>query len=491
MKNTQKNAGLLTLALFAGLATPAFAQSGGKRVINAGRIITQNGPDIVDGTIVIENGRITAIGKDLQVPWDAEVVDASELVAFPGFVEAHASRGMDRPNENLDVAAYLDIRDSIDPVNFYFEDSLRFGVTTINVQHGDNCVIGAQGMIVKPKGLTVEQMMVRPRSGVKVSASPKGGKSPATQAQTLRNAFTDLRMELENLVQEKKDGDDRARREALYQGRDYEGEDGKGKAMKGTAWKVDGLEAIPRVEIDEKLLPLLKIVEGDIPVYLNCESPMAVHTGLTIARENGFLKRTTLVLGSACWKAADEIAESGVPVILSSSLVHIERDPVTGEEKETFVPGVFQEKGVRFALQSRDQTNRSLWFQAAMCVGYGMERADALNAVTRTPAEILGLGKRVGSLEVGKDGNVVLFSGDPLSVTSLVEYVVIEGDLAYDRSQDVRQKHLIEGVQPQNTAPADDVELEDDAEDGADVKSDDSDEDGEKKKDKDSDEEDN
>ena len=307
----------------------------------------------------------------------------------------------------------------------------------------------------------------------------------------LRQTFVELKNDRDKLGQEKKDGNDRARREALYQGRDYDGEDGKGKAMKGTAWKVDGLEGIPRVEIDEKLLPLLKIVEGDIPVYLYCGSPMAVHTGLTIARENGFLKRTTLVLGSSCWKAADEIAESGVPVILSSSLVHIERDPVTGEEKETFVPGVFKEKGVRFALQSRDQTNRSLWFQAAMCVGYGMERADALNAVTRTPAEILGLGKRVGTLEVGKDGNVVLFSGDPLSVTSLVEYVVVEGDLAYDRSKDVRQKHLIEGVQPQNTAPADDVELEDDAQDGADVKTDDSDEDGEKKKDKDSDEEDN
>ena len=460
MNKSLRTAGVLTaaLGLLATLSPSATAQSGGKIVIKAGRIITLSGQDVIGGSIVIEDGRIQAIGTDVQVPWDAEVIDAPELTAFPGFVEAHTYRGMDRPNENVDVAAFLNVKDSIDPVNFYFEDSRRSGVTTINVQHGPECVIGAQGMIVKPMGLTVEQMLVRPESGVKISVSPKQGKSAATQAQALRQTFKELRLALEGLVQEKKDGDDRARREALYQGRDYEGEDAEGKAMKGTAWKVDGLEMVPRVEIDEQLLPLLEIVEGDVPVYLNCENPMDVHTGLQIARENGFLKRTTLVLGPACWKAADTIAEAGVPVVLDPNIVHVERDPVTGDEIETFVPGVFQEKGVRFALQSIDQTNRSLWFQAAMCVGYGMERPAALAAVTTTPAEILGLGKRVGTLEQGKDGNVVLFSGDPLSVTSHVEYVVIEGDVAYDRSKDTREQHLREGVRPPNTAPSDELD---------------------------------
>ena len=486
MNNSTLLAGVLALGLFTPVAS---AQSGGKIVINAGRIITQNGPDIIDGTIIVVDGRIEAIGKDVKAPWDAEVIDASHLTAFPGFVEAHTSRGMDRSNENLDVAAFLNVKDSIDPISFYFEDSRRVGVTTMNVQHGPNCVIGAQGMIVKPTGLTVEEMLLRPRSGVKISASPKSGKSAATQAQTLREAFGSLRLELEKLVQERKDGDDRARREALYQGRDFEGEDAEGKAMKGTAWKVAGLENIPRVEIDEKLLPLLKIVEGDIPVYLNCATPMAVHTGLEIARENGFLKRTTLVLGSECWKAADEIAEAGVPVVLSSTLVHTESDPVTGEDIETFVPGVFHEKGVRFALQSRDQTNRSLWFQAAMCVGYGMTRVDALNAVTTTPSEILGLGNRIGTLEAGKDGNVVLFSGDPLSVRSHVEYVVIEGNLAYDRSKDSREQHLREGVQPANTAPADDAGDEDSDEESDDDEDIDAEKDAEKP-DTDKDEED-
>jgi hypothetical protein len=140
--------------------------------------------------------------------------------------------------------------------------------------------------------------------------------------------------------------------------------------------------------------------------------------------------------------------------VLDANLVHRERDPLTGEEKETFVPGVFQGKGVKFALESANQSSESLWFQAAMCVGYGMSREDALASVTTSAAAILGLEDRVGSLAVGHDGNVVLFSGDPLSVTSFVEYVVLGGDLVYERAKDVRAKHLLEGLEPPNTAPA-------------------------------------
>jgi adenine deaminase len=112
---------------------------------------------------------------------------------------------------------------------------------------------------------------------------------------------------------------------------------------------------------------------------------------------------------------------------------------------------VFKKKNIRFALSSANATSESLWYQAALSVGYGISRTDAIASVTTVPAEILGLGKRVGSLEVGKDGNVLLFNGDPLSVTSWVEHVVIEGREVYDRSKDVRVKHLIEGRTPPNT----------------------------------------
>jgi imidazolonepropionase-like amidohydrolase len=430
----------------------ALAHADGKLAIKAGRIITQAGADIENGIILIENGRITAIGgADVKVPWDATVVEEPKMTAFPGFVEAHSSRGMDRPNENFDIAPFLNVRDSIDPVGFYFEDSLRWGVTTINVQQGNDCVIGAQGLIVKPVGITIEEMLVKLDAGLKMSASPKRGFSSASQAQALRKAFADLRHYLEDIVRDKKEGGDRAHREALFQGRDLEGEKSKGKAMSGSAWKVEGLELIPRGEIDEKQEPLLALVEGKLPAFFYCGRAMDVHRALEIARENGFLAKTTIVLSSAAWKAADVLAEAGVPVVLDGPLVHIERDPITGKEIETFVPRVLNEKGVRFALSSANPTTESLWYQAANAVGLGLARPVALAAVTSVPAEILGLGNRVGTLEVGKDGNVLLFSGDPLSINAFVEKVVVEGVQVYDRSKDTRVKAILEGKLPPGT----------------------------------------
>lgn len=443
----------LTFGLLA-LANDAHAGNG-KIAIKAGRVITMAGQDIVNGVITIEDGRITGVSADAKAAWDAEVLDHPELVAFPGWVEAHSNRGMDRPNENIPVAPFLDVRDSIDPISFYFEDSLRAGVLTINVQQGNACVIGGQGMVVKPFGLTIEQMLVKQGSGMKLVAGARPGRSRATQAQELRKAFLDLRQYLEKTVQDKKDGKDYARREALFQGKDLEKEENKkGRALESTAtWKLPGLELLPRGEIDDQKEPLLRLVEGKLPAFFYCDSGSSVSLALDVARTNGFLANTVLVLEGDSWKAADAIAEAGVPVVLSPNLTWIERDPLTGKETETFVPKVFHDKKVRYALQSQNPSAQSLWFQAAQCVANGIERKEAMEAATRTPAEILRLGKRVGSLEAGKDGNVVLLSGDPLSITSTVQYVVLGGNLVYDRSKDVRMKHLINGVEPNNTSP--------------------------------------
>ena len=446
---------ILVCAALAVPSAPPTAQSEGKLVIEAGRIITQAGPDIENGRIVISGGRIVAVGKadDVEKPWDATVLGGPKLVAFPGFVEAHTSQGMDRANENIDVAPFLDIRDSIDPVAYFFEDCLRYGVTTVCVQQGANCVIGGRGMIVRPTGMTVEQMTVRPLFGMKLSTRPKGGKSRATQMQALRFAFQDLKIYLEDLVEKEKDSQGFAKREALFQGRDLEAEKAQGRPMSSTGWKIADLELIPRGALDERYAPLLELVEGRYTAFLHCGDALGVAQALEVARANGILAKTVLVIEEDCWKAADLIAEAGVPVVLEGTLVDVQRDPITGEEIETFTPGVLHEKGIRFALSSEDPNTRAPAYQAALAVGRGLDRAVALDAVTKVPAEILGLGSELGSLEKGKAGNVVLFSGDPLSITSWVEHVVIEGKQVYERSKDVRNKHLLTGEQPASTAP--------------------------------------
>jgi imidazolonepropionase-like amidohydrolase len=418
----------LALGAFGALGAP-----GQSLAIQVGQVITRDGEPIENGTILIQGGRITAVGAEVEIPWDAVVIERPELTAFPGFVDAYAPRGMDRANENLDVAPFLSVRDSIDPVNYFFENALRKGITTINVQQGSECIIGGQGLVVQPFGMTVDAMTVKTDAGLVLSTAAKRGKSTATQVQALRGAF-----------------EERGRREALFQGRDPEELEKPGRPLECSAWSVPDFEIVPRAEVDEKLAPLLPLVEGKLPAFIHCQRPGEVQHALDVARENGFLARTTLVLGPACWKAADEIAEAGVPVVLNDPLLYVERDPITGEERETFVPGVFRDKGVRFALASPNE--QGLWYQAALSVGLGLTREEALDAVTTTPAEILGLGKRVGKLAPGADGNVLLWSGDPLSVTSFVELVVLGGEVVYDRSKDVRMKHLLEGLQPAGTA---------------------------------------
>jgi len=444
---------LLAVSAVVALAPAALSD---KLVIEAGRIITQSGPEIVDGVIVIENGRISAVGPadEVEKPWDAPVLGGPDHVAAPGFVEAHSSRGLDRPNENVDVAPFLDVRDSVDPVAYYFEDCLRWGITTVNVQQGNDCVVGARGMIVRPVGMTVEEMSVRPEYGLKVSVAPKRGNSRPLQMQALRGAFDELRRYLAELVQDERDERGHAAREALFQGRELETEEQtKGRAMGGTAWKVEGLELIPRGAIDEKFAPLLELVEGRHSVFLHCAEPMDVPHALEVARENGFLARTTLVIDPSCWRVADRIAEAGVPVVLLG-LTDTRRDPVTGEELETFAPTELSKAGVRFAFSSENSGSHSLWYQAALAIGEGMERDAALAAITTVPSEIIGMGTELGSIEEGKLGNVVLYSGDPLSVTSWVEQVVIEGREVYDRSEDVRSRHLLDGTRPPGTTSA-------------------------------------
>lgn len=443
----------LWIALGAVALHAAPAQSGGKLAIKAGRVLPAPGAAAIEnGVIVIENGRITAVGDaKTSIPWDAEVIDAPHSVACPGYVESHTWRGIDRPNENIDVVPFLRISDSVDPVNLYFEEALRQGLTTINVQQGPQTVIAGQGLIVKPVGMTVESMQVSTDAGLTLSASPKRGNSGATQAQALRKAFDDLRRYLEDLVQQKADGRDTARREALFQGRELEGDDAKGRAMAGSGWKVEGLDRVPRGEVDEKQAPLLALVEGQMAAYFYCGRAQDVPRALEIARDNGFLARTTLVLDGDAWKAAARIAEAGVPVVWDGDLMHSERDAISGELVETFVLSALEQAGIRYALSGDGPPH---WYQAAIAVGHGIAREKALAAVTTVPAEILGLGKRVGSLEVGKDGNVVLLSGDPLSVSSWVERVVVEGVPVYDRAEDIRVRHLVEGLTPPGTAPS-------------------------------------
>ncbi|MBC8868969.1 MAG: amidohydrolase family protein, partial [Planctomycetes bacterium] len=198
--------------------------------------------------------------------------------------------------------------------------------------------------------------------------------------------------------------------------------------------------------LDDKHRNLVKLTDGRLDAWIYCGSAMDVAPAIRTAKDNGFLDRTVFVLGTDAYRAVKELKAAGRPVVLPAGLVHQERDPITGELSETFVPKIIHDAGLLYALvpnASSSLGERYLTYQAARCMRHGIPRQAALEAITLNAARMLGVEDRLGSLEVGKAGYVVVFSGDPLDFNSWVEKAYIEGVLAYDRTEDVRLNELL------------------------------------------------
>ncbi len=413
------------------LGAAADAAPPAKLALTGGRIIPVVGADLASGTLLIENGRITAIGAEVEIPFDALEVDCSGKVLFPGMIDPHNSQGLDVANERLPVTPFVDVYDAIDPSKLYFEDALRSGVTSIHVIPGNNCVIGGLSRLVRPIGRTPDEMTVRQHLALKLSTTPRRGYDRMLQIEMFRETFAELDEYLERLA-EKKYEDSLAEKDETI-------DVGPAEARKR------GKELIRDEDLDDKHRNLVKL-RRSLGALIYCGAAMDVRPAVKLARDQGFLERTVFVLGAAAHRAAEELKAVGRPVVLAPDLVHRERDPITGELEETFVPKVIHDAELEFALQpspDASMAERFLNYQAARLVRHGIPRSVALRAITLNPAKVVGMGDQLGSLEVGKIANVLVLSGDPLDFNSWVEQVYIDGILAYDREKDVRLKSLL------------------------------------------------
>ncbi len=183
---------LLASAVIGLLSLQGQAAPPAKIALQGGHIIPVVGPEIERGTILIDNGLITAIGKDVEIPYDAMVIDVSGKVLFPGCISPHSWQGLDRPNENLPVAPYLDVYDAMDPSSRAFEEALRDGLLAIHLIQGDNCVIGGLSRLIHPIGRTPDEMTIRPALALKMSTSPQSQLDRMSQLAILRDAFVNL-----------------------------------------------------------------------------------------------------------------------------------------------------------------------------------------------------------------------------------------------------------------------------------------------------------
>jgi imidazolonepropionase-like amidohydrolase len=403
---------LILLIAFVTGSTAFAAPVRKKLAVEAGRIITITGKDIKNGVILIEDGMIKAVGTDVEIPWDAFVIEAKGQVLMPGFVMAHTSSGLDRENENMPEVPFISTFDSIDPISTFFEDSLRDGVVAMLVLPGNNTLLGGTGTIVKPYGRTVEAMLIERYTGLKISLRPTRNTSRMGQMQRFRRYMSDLKDYLEEYEQKKAD--------AKEEKKPFD------------------------EEIDVTKQPMVDLLNKKLTAFIYCDRAADVPKAIEIQKT--YELNAVLVLSPDCYKAVDLIAKSKLPVVLDPELIVWETNEQTNEEEMKVVPMIFYKAGVKFAFQTDTSQygRRYLWYQAATAVKYGMKREDALKSITLYPAQFIGVDKRLGSIETGKEATMIFLTGDPLDAQSWVDRVMITGEIVYERAKDERLKKLLE-----------------------------------------------
>lgn len=409
---------VIVLVLSHGLGQPE-AQAGPVRkkvAVKAGTILPIAKPAVQNGIILIEDGRITAVGKELEIPWDAQVMEATNRVVMPGFVLAHTFEGMDTPNENVPEVPFLSTFDSINPLSPFFEDALRDGIVAMLVLPGNNTLLGGTGTIVKPYGHTVEAMLVRRYTGLKISLKPRPGTNRMGHWQRLRQYLVDLREYLKDYEQRRAD--------AAEEKKPFE------------------------EELDPRRVPVRDLLERRLKAFIYCDQAADVLQAIQLHQTNRL--DSVLVLGPECYKAARVIAQANLPVILDSQLIVWETNEATHQEEQRVQTRIFREAKVPFTFQidSAQYGRRHLWFAAATAVKHGLPRDEALKSITLFPAQLLGIEDRFGSIEPGKEAHLLFLTGDPLDAQTWVDQVMIGGEIVYQRDRDTRLKELLNQPKP-------------------------------------------
>lgn len=393
--------------------------------LTGGRVITGTGPDIENGTVLIRDGVIAGVGADVELPYDAVEVDVRGKVVMASPVVAISTGGLDIPNESLPVTPFLNVYDAIDPASRAFEEALRLGHAVVHIAPGDNCVIGGVGRVIRPIGRSVDDMTILPDASMVMSTSPRRGMDRMSQMALLRETFAEYGDYTVRLAEQRYEEDLAEKGEKIRVGPEKARELGK--------------PLVRDEDFDDQHANLMRLLRGEFPAWVYCDRAMDVSPAVGLVNDNGIAGGAVLVVGTDAHKAVDVVKESGLGVVLNAELYHRERDVLTGDLREVFVPKVFADAGVEFAMLPSGggvYAERELTYQAAVCVREGVSRADAVRAITLTPAKVLGIDDRFGTIEAGKSGTVVVYSGDPLEFSTWVEDVYIDGVHAYDRDRD-------------------------------------------------------
>ncbi len=364
--------------------------------------------------IVCENGKIISISGNVDVAdsKEVEVIDATGLHIYPGFVEAHGHIGLDGYgigyegqdyNElNDPITPQLNAIDGINPFDEAFEYAREAGVTTVATGPGSSNVLGGTFTAIKTYGKRIDNMIVKDKVAMKCAF----GENPKRCYKT-KSIYS--RMTTAAKL-----------REMLYKAKEY-----------NAKIKEAGEDISKKPAFDYKLEALLPVVNKEIPLKAHAHRADDIFTAIRIAKE--FDIKLTLDHCTEGHLIADELAEEGYPVVVGPSLS--ERSKIELRNLTFDTPGILSNEGLQVSLMTDHPVIpvQYLPMCAGIAVKHGMKKEKALEAITINPAKTLGIEKRVGSLEVGKDADIVIWDNDPFELQSNVLMTIIDGKIVYER----------------------------------------------------------
>jgi len=403
--------------------------------IKAGNILPIKGSAIEHGTILIKDGKIEALGRDVVIPSDTRIIDAKDKFVMPGLIDAQSRLYVieSELNERGAISPELNILDALDPFIKEHQEVLAQGVTTIYVTPGSNSLLGGRGAVLKLNGSkTADKMVLKADVAIKgvigISSNNQSSSlarlehyASIREALIATQAYMQTKRKYEQALSEYK----KKKAENGEQKKDYKQEKAKKEKPKRPAKPKQN----PIYEI------LAKVLRKEIPLQIEAHRVDDILNALRLADEFDF----TLILDKCTegYMIADEIDRRKIPVIVgpvSTSFVDMPKLEYRNHDMRN--AAILSKKGVKLALgvSGRDGgSSKFISLAAAMAVANGLDKDVALRAITLTPAEILGVASRIGSLESGKDADIIILSGHPLDTFIQVEMVLIEGETVYER----------------------------------------------------------
>lgn len=420
---------LWVLMLVAIGGTPVAAQQGGAILIKNATVMTVTKGNIANGSVLIQNGKITAVGKDVKAPADATVIDATGMYVTPGIIDAHSHIAASAINEgSLSVTSMVGIEDVIDPDDWNIYRDMAAGVTTVNVLHGSANSIGGKNAVLKLRwgkdanGLKFEGAM----PGIKFALGENVKRATFQALPGVQRRYPISRMGVEDVI-----------RDAFTQAREYKKsweQYNKAKA----AGKADTIA--PRRDL--KLEPLVEIMEGKRLVHAHCYRADEIVMLIRVAEEFGF-KIATFQHVLEGYKVAKEIAAHGAGASTFSDWWSYKLEAY---DAIPYNAAIMVKKGVVVSINSDSaEEARHLNQEAAKTIKFGgLTEQEALALVTINPAKQLRIDHRVGSIEAGKDADLVIYNKHPFSVYTVAQKVFIDGQVYFDIEKDQQLRAAIE-----------------------------------------------